>query len=238
MKKLIKILVLSFPLIASTQESGIAVVELFTSQGCSSCPSADRVLSEIINKSDNNPAIYGLSFHVDYWNYIGWKDPYSKNSFSKRQRKYGEIFSNSTIYTPQMIVNGQSGFVGSDGTKAQEKINEVLKKSPKNMLEISFEKKDGMLIVDYKIEGSLKNIILNVALVERDLVTIVTRGENRNKTLRNDNVVREFKSVTDLEKGQLDLSLPKNYDESKSAIIAYTQDQNTFWVTGATKIDL
>ncbi|MEM6525653.1 MAG: DUF1223 domain-containing protein, partial [Bacteroidota bacterium] len=91
-------------------DHGVAVVELFTSQGCSSCPSADKNLSQLI-KDKNDRKVFGLSFHVSYWNYLGWKDPYSKEAFTERQRKYAAKFANSSIYTPQMIVNGKEEFV-------------------------------------------------------------------------------------------------------------------------------
>src|SRR5258708_28691391 len=91
------------------------VIELFTSQGCSSCPAADKNLAEIIEKAEvNGQQVIGLSFHVDYWNYIGWKDPYSKAEFTERQRKYSAHMNSESVYTPQMIVNSEKEFIGSD----------------------------------------------------------------------------------------------------------------------------
>src|SRR5437899_2881738 len=102
------------------------VVELFTSQGCSSCPAADKNLAEIIEKAEaNGQQVIGLSFHVDYWNYIGWKDPYSKAEFTERQRKYALRMNSENIYTPQMIVNGESEFVGSDKNTSTKEIGKA-----------------------------------------------------------------------------------------------------------------
>ena len=94
---------------------GFALVELFTSQGCSSCPAADKYLSELIEKAKKEgKTIFALSFHVDYWNYIGWRDPYSSKEFTDRQKTYFENTKTTSIYTPQVLVNGSEEFVGSN----------------------------------------------------------------------------------------------------------------------------
>src|SRR5215831_8685962 len=96
---------------ARAEDSGPpVVVELFTSQGCSSCPPADALLGELSKRSD----VLALGFHVDYWDYIGWKDPYASKLATKRQRQYAESFKLSFVYTPQMIINGDAESVGSD----------------------------------------------------------------------------------------------------------------------------
>jgi hypothetical protein len=99
---------------------GAVLIELFTSEGCSSCPPADRLLEKLA--AENNDKVYVLSFHVDYWNYIGWKDPFSQARFSQRQRNYARQFSLESIYTPQMVVNGVAEFVGSDEQKLRAAI--------------------------------------------------------------------------------------------------------------------
>ena len=84
-----------------------AFIELFTSEGCSSCPSADQNLERIATRAKaNGQNVYTLSYHVDYWNYLGWEDPYSSKTFSDRQREYAQQFESSRIYTPQMVING------------------------------------------------------------------------------------------------------------------------------------
>ena len=91
----------------------VAVIELFTSQGCSSCPSADQLLSQTINEAKKDGRkIFALSFHVDYWNRLGWADPFSTNEYSQRQRAYAAQLNDNSVYTPQMIVNGSRQFVG------------------------------------------------------------------------------------------------------------------------------
>src|SRR5215217_5363459 len=93
----------------STRSRPKAVVELFTSQGCASCPSADALLTSLAEDDD----VVALAYHVDYWDYVGWKDTFGNADFSDRQRDYAESWGSSRIYTPQMVVNGAKGVVGS-----------------------------------------------------------------------------------------------------------------------------
>ena len=115
-----KIIFISFVLfflkekaIAQTEKNSFVVIELFTSEGCSSCPPADKVLSEVIaDARKNNKPIYAMSFHVDYWNRLGWKDPYSDFLFTNRQNNYSDVLGEREVYTPQVFVNGKIYFVG------------------------------------------------------------------------------------------------------------------------------
>src|SRR5436305_253879 len=109
----------------SINENGIAVVELFTSEGCSSCPPADELLSDL-KTSMRGKNIFLLAFHVDYWNYLGWNDRFSDAAFSKRQSHYADVL-HAEVYTPQMIVNGQKVFVGSKRSEAEDAIADALK---------------------------------------------------------------------------------------------------------------
>ena len=95
--------------------SPVVVLELFTSEGCSSCPLADNLLPQLASL---DAAVIPLSFHVDYWNRLGWKDPFSSAAFSDRQREYGQHFNSDGVYTPQLVVNGEYEMVGSDRRKA------------------------------------------------------------------------------------------------------------------------
>ena len=101
-------------------ENGIVVLELFTSQGCSSCPPADELLKKL--KQSNNKHIYTIAYHVDYWNYIGWEDPFSKPEFTAKQTDYNKKFRNRSNYTPQLVVNGKDHFVGSNAGKLYQNI--------------------------------------------------------------------------------------------------------------------
>lgn len=102
------------------------IVELFTSEGCSSCPSADLLLARLQKEQPvSGVDIVPLSEHVDYWNYIGWKDPFSSEAFTQRQREYARVFQLQSVYTPQMVVSGQMQFVGSEGAQALNSIQKA-----------------------------------------------------------------------------------------------------------------
>src|SRR5579859_6695441 len=112
---------------------GFAVVELFTSEGCSSCPAADALVATV-QKEDKDLPVYILSFHVDYWDRLGWKDAFSDAAYSDRQREYARWLRLSSVYTPQVVVNGHQEFVGSDAVKLREAISNGLQATPKASL--------------------------------------------------------------------------------------------------------
>ena len=217
-----------------TDENNFALIELFTSQGCSSCPAADKLLSEFVAKEDDK--IYGLSFHVSYWNHLGWKDPYSKKEFTERQRQYARTFSNSNIYTPQMVVNGTHEFVGSNRLKAEKAIAQAFDEAYTHKINLNRVVMDRKVEVTYKINGPLKERHLHFAIVEKDLKNRVSRGENRDRLLHHDNVVRYFKTLPAEESGLISLPLPPGLDPDNSAVIAYVQHQHTMKITGAARV--
>lgn len=220
-----------------TSENGVAVVELFTSQGCSSCPSADKNLSELI-KSNNDGKVFGLSFHVSYWNYLGWKDPYSKEDFTARQRKYASKFANGTIYTPQMIVNGTSEFVGSNQAKSKQVIRSALSKKVVHHIDVRLKVAGDQLQIEYDLQGEYDDYLVNLALVERNLRTKILRGENRHKTLNYDNVVRAFSTQQATASGLHELPIPADLNFSNASVILYTQRKSSLEITGASVVDL
>jgi len=209
------------------------VVELFTSQGCSSCPAADKNLAEIIDQAERKgQQIYGLSFHVDYWNYIGWKDPYSKAEFTERQKKYASNKNSENIYTPQMLVNGENEFVGSDKTTSSSEINKALGKKMEYQISLEAIKKlDGTISVAYSLDKNPSDETINVALVEKDAGNEVTHGENAGRKLVHRNVVRSFKTLPAQKEGIIEVEIPT---ETKSvALILFLQNKQ--WrITGAT----
>ena len=125
---------------AAAAAEPVAVVELFTSQGCSSCPPADAVLSRVDELArEKKLSVYVLSFHVDYWNRLGWTDPYSDDEFTRRQNQYAGLFRSNRVYTPQMIVNGQTEFVGSDAKRATQAIRRALTRDADHRVRMEVE---------------------------------------------------------------------------------------------------
>ena len=173
----------------SAEPAPVAVLELFTSEGCSSCPPADALLSQLdreMRRAGRNVLL--LSFHVDYWNRLGWTDPYSGPEFTARQRSYARALPSRT-YTPQLVVNGRAHVVGSRGPAVRAAIDDALASPPAHAVTVAREG-DGLA---YRIDPEPPSTAtLELALVERGLSQAVLRGENRGRRLRHDNVVRSL----------------------------------------------
>ena len=175
----------------ATRAKTPVLVELFTSEGCSSCPPADRVLSQLENEQSNSEAeIITLALHVDYWNYLGWKDEFSQKQFSERQSGYAQRFKLDSSYTPQMIVDGQTQFVGSNHETVQKAISDSAKNTKANIEISKTNEKLNVKIIDAPTHD---DSYVWLAIAEDDLKTNVQRGENGGKTLEHVSVVREMK---------------------------------------------
>jgi len=178
------------------------LVELFTSEGCSSCPPADAVLAQLEKSQPVAGAeIIPLSEHVDYWNYIGWSDPFSSEAFSARQQAYAPVFGNDGVYTPQMVVDGQAEFVGSNAGKAQMAIARAAK-LPKADVRVSQSSTTDAQAVTLRVNveklppvtaGDVAEVLL--AITENNLSSQVVRGENSGRRLGHTAVVRELRSL-------------------------------------------
>lgn len=219
-------------------DKGIAVVELFTSQGCSSCPSADVVLRQIESDARSaNKSVFVLSFHVDYWNRLGWTDPYSSEAYSKRQRSYASAVGSTRVYTPQMIVNGTSEFNGSNRSKANVAISSSLKTAATVDVKLTAAQTSAnqKTTVTYSLKGgSAAGQILNVAVVATPKANRVPRGENSGRSLSHVNVVRAFTrtKITDAS-GTVTLELPAGFEAANGTVIAYVQNPRNLQITGA-----
>ncbi len=161
---------------------GPVVVELFTSQGCSSCPPADRLLATLADDSSLAP----LSFHVDYWNDLGWADPYSRPAWTERQHQYARALGDTRVYTPELVVGGISGMVGSNARQ----VRRAIAKAPHPaLLAATATWKPGRLEVTTTAPPDAEVL---VAVWEAKRSTKVTRGENSGETLDNVHVVRRL----------------------------------------------
>jgi len=211
---------------------GFAVVELFTSEGCSSCPSADETVARLLSKNIKN--VYVLAYHVDYWNRLGWKDPFSKAEYSERQNQYASIFNLNSVYTPQVIVNGSSEFVGSDEDKLSNAIETNLNKQPDKNVSINTQRNNNNVTVNYVVNES-DEVLLNFAIVQDEATTSVKRGENGGRTLHHVNIVRTLKTIDAKGKGYLVLNIPNEISNVPLQIIAFTQSKKSFQILGADK---
>jgi hypothetical protein len=180
----------------------VVIVELFTSEGCSSCPPADQLLKKLSEEQPiHGVQVVALEEHVDYWNHQGWKDPFSDAEFSRRQEDYGGAIHTGGVYTPQMIVDGQVEVTGSQGRKAWEAIEQSAR-MPKANVEVlpAAGEAGASAAFDLRVsnasgEARGKKLELWLALTEKGLQSDVKAGENSGEMLQHAAVVRSLQKI-------------------------------------------
>jgi hypothetical protein len=180
------------------------LVELFTSEGCSSCPPADRLLADLLRTQPLAGAeIIALSEHVDYWNRLGWTDPFSSADFSRRQSDYAGVLATHQVYTPQMVVDGRFEFIGSDAHQARQAI-EMAARQPKADMTVVFSRTaaENSAALEVRVANLPDDVAgpMNIwlAVTEDDLETDIVRGENAGKRLKHAAVVRRLQKVAEI----------------------------------------
>ncbi|GAA4099829.1 DUF1223 domain-containing protein [Mucilaginibacter panaciglaebae] len=217
-------------------KSGFAVIELFTSEGCSSCPPADELVAKVQKEYQNEP-VYILSFHVDYWNRLGWKDVYSNADYSKRQEAYAKSLHIPSVYTPQIVVNGSKEFVGSQDGVLRNAIKAALHNTGSAQISLSNIINSGTKItIHYHTVGTSKYSEVILALVQKSAQTNVKAGENKGHILSHVQIVRQMQRFAVGNKdGTTQLMLPKGVSSQNIEVIALVQDNACGQITGATK---
>jgi hypothetical protein len=189
----------SDPIVVSSGDKQIAVVELYTSEGCSSCPSADKWLSRLVKAPKDEVEVLALAFHVDYWNYLGWKDRFSSADYTSRQRQLGANNRQNTIYTPEFFVNGME----ARGTgKILDKIKQANQQQAPLVLKLRVSRdKTGLLLkLDSPADRDTIGQVHHRYLVyENNLSTDVERGENSGEVLKHEQVVRYMSEAKSLQ---------------------------------------
>ena len=220
---------------SKTEGKGFAVVELFTSEGCSSCPPADELVARLQKEVSAQP-VYILAFHVDYWNTAAWKDAFSNSEYSERQKQYTQWLNLSSAYTPQVVVNGRTELVGSEETTLRNAIKANLQIPAKAELTLSDVKINGSKAnVQYHIKGSTNNSSLILALIEKNATTKVLGGENGGRTLSHVQIVQKLKTFSlNSSNGTKSIPLPGDFAPEKWELIAFVQDNTTGEISGAT----
>jgi hypothetical protein len=167
-------------------QSRPAVVELFTSQGCSSCPPADTYIGELSQRRD----VLALAFHVDYWDDLGWRDRFGLPDAVQRQRTYAKVLRLSSVYTPQVVIDGQDNFVGSDVKSISRALT-----GNRNGVAVALSVRDGEVLVGLEPQekGAPSDVLLVAYL--RTALSPIGRGENAGRTLKEFNIVRDFHSL-------------------------------------------
>jgi hypothetical protein len=222
--------------VARSGERTVALVELYTSEGCSSCPPADRWLSGLAARGFTAERVVPLALHVDYWDYIGWKDPYAKREFSQRQRKLSRLQRMALVYTPQVVLQGRD-FRSWYTTAFDQAVAEINARPAKARISLEihglvkggFDVQAGAALVEPALAG---DAALYLAVFENRLVSRVTSGENSGRTLTHDHVVLEwqgpfaFRPDGEASERRTLALLPKGAAES-SGVVAFVQNRRT-----------
>lgn len=215
------------------------VVELFTSEGCSSCPPADELLSRIRQERNTNGAeVIPLGFHVDYWNSHSWRDRFSSAAYSRRQEDYARKFQIDGPYTPQMVVNGQAEFVGSSTGRAQQAIAQAGAETGAADVQISPAARDNVMVT---VKGSQSGDVF-FAVTEDNLLSHVGGGENDGRTLRHSAVVRDFRRVGQLKNGEFSGAVPvtiqPDWKRNDLRAVVFVQDGSSGRILGSASAPL
>ena len=232
-------LILLLASFASAQTKTPVVVELFTSEGCSSCPPADRLLFALEKQPVANAEIIVLGEHVDYWDQLGWRDRFSSAALTARQESYARNFNISGPYTPQMVINGRVEFVGNDAGEALKRIAD--QKAPKSQPQLQLTRDGDHLHVavatDYR-----RPLNVFVAITERDLSTHVGNGENRGRDLRHTGVVRQLTKVGSTRDGRFESDVPlhlaADWRPGNLHAVVFVQNGNAGEILSATQLAL
>lgn len=220
---------------SADENNGFAVLELFTSEGCSSCPPADELMGKIEKEYKDEP-VYLLSYHVDYWNRLGWKDRFSSSENSQRQQQYSRIL-NSQVYTPQLVVNGKTEFVGSDENNIKNAIQQALFDTKKTNVELSATVSQNAVNVHYKAPSKNPQNMLLVNLVEKHSSTQVGKGENEGRHLHHWQIVHKQNAISlnKQQEGNTAFKLPEGFSPENWEVIAFIQNMKTGEISGSAK---
>ena len=214
------------------------VVELFTSEGCSSCPPADALLVKLSQLNGANaPEVIVLGEHVDYWNHIGWTDRFSSPQFTSRQQGYAQHFGLASPYTPQMVIDGQRQFVGNDSSAAAREIAAASKNE--SSAKISLAKLGGNAYQVSVQAGKRKGKVL-LAVTEDGLSSEVKAGENGGRILRHAGVVRELRPIGSLSngdfEGKVEIHMQKDWNPEKLKLVVFLQQGDYGPIVGAASV--
>lgn len=237
---------------ADPHPDGFALVELYTSEGCSSCPPADRLAAALAAEAQATGApVHVLAFHVDYWDRLGWKDRFASPAFTRRQERYAKLWRSSQVYTPQMIVNGREEFVGSSAARARQAIAAARERPASHALRIVAVEPAGPRSLAVTVTVSRRpgtssggrggsgggGAVLSAAIIEDGLASEIARGENSGKRLEHAAVVRAFATVplAAAEATALTVEHPADLAVGRAALVVYLQDDSTMEVLGAAR---
>jgi hypothetical protein len=247
-------LVLTLALVSRAPRAAVAplpvLVELFTSEGCEDCPPADKVLEQLIATPVNGAEIIGLGEHVDYWDQLGWKDRFSSHALTARQGLYAARFANDSIYTPQMVVDGRTEFVGSDAMAARRAVAKAITQ-PHGVMTIALNDRaaESLALQPHALRvtltvtdlpkiarGDQADII--VAVTEDGLRTDVKRGENKGRALTHAAVARYMATIgaaaaDGRSSASADIALVSDWQRDRLKVVAFVQERKSRHILAA-----
>ncbi|HEX3581443.1 MAG TPA: DUF1223 domain-containing protein [Thermoanaerobaculia bacterium] len=200
------------------------VVELFTSQGCSSCPPADRLLAEL----RRDPNVIAIAYHVDYWDHLGWRDPFSAHEWTQRQMEYVRTLKLPSAYTPQIVVDGKRQMVGSDPVAVRTAIG-AAEREERNTPAMRLTTENGSAVV--VTNAPRAGLQLLVVALSDEQTTKIERGENAGLTLANANIARKLVRIQNIAAGPHTYRVPSIAGEK---LVAILQDPATLQIVSAT----
>lgn len=207
------------------------VVELFTAQGCSACPPADAFHAEL----GTRPGVIALAFHVDYWDYLGWRDSFASAAFSKRQRSYAKAFGERMVYTPQMVISGRVGLVGSHVEQIEAAIATAREQPPRALVRIDTEG-DALAVVVEPVGEGVSEANVSYVLLAHPQTIDISRGENRGQQITYHNVVRAWMMLGAWHgnKAHWSLAMPQDAE----ALVVLVQDKESRAILGAARREI
>lgn len=209
------------------------LIELFSSEGCSSCPDADAFLQELITIADSSQSpVFCLDYHVDIWNKSGWVDKFSDTSFSRRQREYMVKVRQEALFTPMMFVNGTGALPGAAKKEVAKLINYHMNQPPKVNLQTraGYVAQSNTLLLDYEVSGNSDSCNLHFVIAYKKSESVITAGENKGKTLVHHQTAKSWKEVTidPSKKGRVEIQLPNDIPLSNLMLISFVQHTQTW----------
>jgi len=226
------------PAPASKSAAPAALLELFTSEGCSSCPAADETLAELTAEAERDGRrVFTLELHVDYWNQLGWTDPFSNSLHSRRQQAYARRFAGAGIYTPQLVINGHAEMVGSDAPRARSAIARELALPATATISLSASRTPNAIQIRAGVL-SPRGGKLMVAVADDQARSRVSAGENAHRELLHRHVVRAFRSIEVRAEAEERLEIPWRRESGAVFVAAYLSDPATLAVLGAEGVRL
>ncbi len=219
-----------------TSRSGantVPLLELYSSEGCSSCPPADKWVSSMVASGFSTDKVVPLVFHVDYWDYLGWKDVFAKAAYSERQRRAAAIGSSAFVYTPQIMLNGVDYRGWQSSSRFEQSISEIQKSGAKADLGIDLATSEGKTIIHVSAQtikpNSAKTWDAYIAVYENKLKSNVNAGENSGRELKHDYVVRELYGPYKLnDQGLLlqTVNLNQDWKNRDAGVVAFVQNRS------------